>query len=60
MNRFTIQSLAKLASPKRSSHIVGTLVAIRDMILSNSLTTAQMADVAGYSDRSVKHIHSNL
>lgn len=33
---------------------------IRDMILSNSLTTAQMADAAGCSERSVRHIRSNL
>jgi hypothetical protein len=33
---------------------------IRDMILSNVLTTAQMADVAGCSDRSIRHIRSNL
>ncbi|THC88362.1 hypothetical protein EYZ11_012193 [Aspergillus tanneri] len=33
---------------------------IRDMILSRSLTTAQMADVAGCSERSIRYIRSNL
>lgn len=33
---------------------------IRDMILSNSLTTARMADATGCSERSVRHICSNL
>ena len=33
---------------------------IRDMILSKSLTTAQMADVAGCSERSIRYIRSNL
>lgn len=33
---------------------------IRDMILSKSLTTAQMAEVAGCSDRSIRAIRSNL
>ncbi|RYN15552.1 hypothetical protein AA0115_g12996 [Alternaria tenuissima] len=33
---------------------------IRDMILDNSLTTPQMADVAGCSERSIRHIRSNL
>jgi transposase len=33
---------------------------IRDMIVSKSLKTDQMADVAGGSPRSVKAIHSNL
>ncbi|GCB25593.1 hypothetical protein AAWM_08478 [Aspergillus awamori] len=33
---------------------------IRDMILSRSLTTAQMAGVANCSERSIRHIRSNL
>jgi transposase len=33
---------------------------IHDMILDNSLTTPQMADVAGCSERSIRHIRSNL
>jgi transposase len=33
---------------------------IRDMILSKSLTTTQMADIAGCSTRSIKAIRSNL
>ena len=33
---------------------------IHDMIVSKSLTAAQMADVAGCSIRSVKYIRSNL
>lgn len=33
---------------------------IRDIILSKSLTTAQMADTAGCSTRSIKAIRSNL
>lgn len=33
---------------------------IRDMILSRSLTTPQMANVAGCSERSIRHIRSNL
>lgn len=33
---------------------------IRDMIISRSLTTARMADVAGCSTRSIKAIRSNL
>jgi transposase len=33
---------------------------IHDMIVSGDLSTKQMADVAGCSDRSIKHIRSNL
>jgi hypothetical protein len=33
---------------------------IHDMILSNELTAAQMADAAGCSVRAVKYIRSNL
>ena len=33
---------------------------IRDMILSRSLNTAQMAGVAGCSERSIRYIRSNL
>jgi predicted transcriptional regulator len=33
---------------------------IQDMILSNELTAAQMADAAGCSVRAVKYIRSNL
>jgi transposase len=33
---------------------------IRDMIIDNTLTTPQMADVAGCSERSIRHIRSNL
>lgn len=33
---------------------------IRDMILSRSLTTAQMASVANCSERSIRHIRSNM
>jgi predicted ArsR family transcriptional regulator len=33
---------------------------IHDMILSNELTAAQMADVAGCSVRAIKYIRSNL
>ncbi|CCD51182.1 hypothetical protein BofuT4_P085440.1 [Botrytis cinerea T4] len=33
---------------------------IRDMVLSKSLTTVQMADIAGCSTRSIKAIRSNL
>lgn len=33
---------------------------IRDIILSRSVTTTQMADVAGCSERSIRYIRSNL
>jgi hypothetical protein len=60
-----INCIIHSVSDRRAATMAPNLVAsqhnlIRDMILSSSLTTAQMADVAGCGERSMRNIRSNL